>query len=125
MKKTLLIISGLFFALSVHAQDTDDPVAVGDLMIINAPTGPNFVHIHFPRKNFIIKRGGIADMKRVYSCKVVVSQIKTIDNNNTQVTLKREDGLKFFRFLPSVKADLESALLAGELKIVPPGKSAP
>ncbi|MEK6153245.1 hypothetical protein WIW50_08295 [Flavobacteriaceae bacterium 3-367] len=125
MKKALLIITSLFFALGIQAQGKDNPIAVGDIIIIQEPAGPTFKHIHFPRKNFIIKRGGIADMGRVYGCKVVVSDMMTKDNNNTQVTLKRKDGRKFFRFLPSVKADLENALQAGELKIASPKESAP
>lgn len=116
MKKVVLIM-GLFFAFGLHAQNKIDQVAVGDIMVIQEPAGGNYEHIHFPRKNFIIKRGGIADMKRVYGSKVVVSAIITKDNNNTQLTLKRRDGRKFFRYLPSVKADLENALQAGELKL--------
>ena len=117
MKKVILLITGLFFTLGIHSQGHVEHVALGDIIIINEPMGAEFKHIHFPRKNFIIKRGGIADMKRVYASKVVVSAIITKDNNNTQVTLKRLDGRKFFRFLPSVKADLESALQADELKL--------
>ncbi|RKN83175.1 hypothetical protein [Ulvibacterium marinum] len=117
MKTVVFSLVFVLAGFTALAQDTSDLIAVGDVMSINVPENGSFAHVHFPRKNLIIKRGGIADMKRVHGNKVVVTGIKTISNGNTVVTLKRKDGRKFFKFLPSVKADLENALAKGELKM--------
>lgn len=117
MKTVVFSLVFVLAGFTALAQDTSDLIAVGDVMSINVPENGSFAHVHFPRKNLIIKRGGIADMKRVHGNKVVVTGIKTISNGNTMVTLKRKDGRKFFKFLPSVKADLENALAKGELKM--------
>lgn len=117
MKTVVFSLVFVLAGFTAIAQDTSDLIAVGDVMSINVPENGSFEHIHFPRKNLIIKRGGIADMKSVHGNKVVVTGIKTIGNGNTMVTLKRKDGRKFFKFLPSVKADLENALAKGELKM--------
>lgn len=117
MKTVVLFLVFILSGFSAIAQETSDLVAVGDVMNINLPENGSFEHIHFPRKNFIIKRGGIANMKSVHGNKVMITNIKTISNGNTRVTLKRKDGRKFFNYLPSVKADLENALAKGELKM--------
>ncbi len=117
MKTVVFSLVFMLAGFTTMAKDTSDLVEIGDVMSINVPENGSFAHIHFPRKNLIIKRGGIADMKSVHGNKVVVTDIKTKGNGNTVVTLKRKNGRKFFKFLPSVKADLESALAKGELKI--------
>ncbi|MGB5821856.1 MAG: hypothetical protein WBG90_20400 [Saonia sp.] len=112
----ILVILFLFLVPNINAQDNSDLVTVGDILVINQPSGTDFKHIFFPKKNFVIKRGGIADMKSIYGKKVVVSNVKTKDNGSIEVILKPKDGRKFFKALPSVKADLKNALIQGELK---------
>ncbi len=91
-------------------------IQVNDVLVIQQPTGPDYKHIHFPRKNFIIKRGGIANMKQVAGKKVVVEAIAYDKDGSTLITLRRQDGKKFFRAFPTVKASLEDALDSGELR---------
>ncbi|MEO1012289.1 MAG: hypothetical protein AAFX53_13355 [Bacteroidota bacterium] len=113
------VVCSLIFALaafSSNAQSDSDLVQVGDVLTIGTAENGNFNHIDFPRKNLIIKRGGIANMKSVYGNVVVVTDVKSMNDGNTEVVLKRKDGRKFFRHLASVKADLENALADGELK---------
>jgi len=117
MKTVALFLACFIAGFSIMAQETDDLVSVGDIMNIGTPENGSYRHIHFPKKNFIIKRGGLADMKSVQGNEVVVTHIKTIKEGTTVVTLERKNGRKFFKYLPSVKADLENALANGELKI--------
>lgn len=91
-------------------------VQVNDVLIIQEPSGADFKHIHFPRKNFIIKRGGIANLKSLKGTKVVVDEISYAKDGATLVTVSRMDGKKFFRAFPRVTAKLESALETGELR---------
>lgn len=113
MKKTVFIVLFSIFTLQLGAQQL--PVQQGEVFIIKKPSG-DFSHINFPRKNFIIKRGGIANMKAVSGLPVVVTRIDQTIDGSTEVTLERRDGLKFFRNFRTVTADLEAALNAGELR---------
>ena len=113
-----IVLSLLLFGWYSIFPPENDPqeVQVNDVLVIQEPEGPDFKHIHFPRKNIIIKRGGIASMKLVAGKKVVVESISYDEEGNTIVTLSRMDGLKFFRVFPTVTASLESALESGELR---------
>ncbi|MEM9142896.1 MAG: hypothetical protein AAGA86_07910 [Bacteroidota bacterium] len=116
MKTVLCSLVFALVAFSANAQSNSDLVQVGDYLIIGSSDNGNFDHIHFPKKNLIIKRGGIADMKSVYGKTVVITEINSNNNGATGVVLERKDGRKFFRHLKSVTADLENALADGELK---------
>ncbi len=108
-----------FFSLSFfnYAQDSgSEPIQEGTILTIAQPASAEYQHIHFPRKNFIIKRGGIANLKSVYGKKVEVVSYTYTNEGDTQVTLKRLDGKKFFRNFSTVDAHLEDAIKAGELK---------
>lgn len=98
-------------AQSVNPQD----VKVGDVLEIGRPDTPKFKHIDFPRANFIIKKGGIADYKRVVGRTVVVTDVKEKKDGTVVVKIKKTDGKRFFNSHPVVKADLKNALESGEL----------
>ena len=115
MKKGLLIIVFAIFAFSPNAFAQTQDVQIGDIFKIENPSGQDYQHIHFPRKNFIIKRGGIADMDLVKNVEVEVVSVTYTSDSKTLITLKRTDGRRFFKALFSVKAELESALESGEL----------
>lgn len=86
------------------------------VLTINAPEGSSYEHINFPKKNFMMKRGTIVNYNALDGKKVIVKKItKTVDESS-KVNLQRADGLNFFRFYPTVKADLDKALASGELK---------
>lgn len=116
--KKLLCIS--MFALSgvIMAQDNLKKVEVGDVLVLSTPVKETYKHLDFPKKNIIIKRGAIADFNSLIGKRVVVSEVSTASDGSTKVVLKREDGLDFFRFYPSVKGDLDKALSSGELKLM-------
>lgn len=109
----------ILFVLSVsliQAQQKEQiNIQKGAVLTIEEPSASDYQHVHFPRKNFIIKRGGIADMKTVLGEKVEVINYTYTSDGSTEVTLKRLDGKKFFRKFPTIKANLEDALSAGEL----------
>ena len=112
MKKVLLFVVFAFFAISFgQAQD----VQVGDIYVIEEPSGIDYKHVMFPKRNLIIKRGGIPDMDMVKNLEVEVVGVTYTMDNKTLVTLKRTDGRRFFKALFSVKAELEGALQSGEL----------
>lgn len=110
----IIILAVLAFLLHtpLQAQETK----IGDQFIIGTPVHHSYAHIRFPRKNFIIKRGGIADIKQVSGVAVIVEAISYDGNGNTMVRLIRKDDGKFFRSYGHVNAALEKAIKKGELK---------
>ena len=97
--------------------DVPTEVRVGDVLEIGRPETNTFKHINFPRANFIIKRGGRANYKRVEGNKVVVTSIKEKKDGTTQVKIKRKDGGRFFGSHAVVAADFDEAIKSGELQV--------
>ncbi len=115
MKKTLIIVILSALTISFTTRKEAQDVQVGDLFTIEAPSAREYQFIHFPKKNIIMKRGGIADMDLVKNVEVEVVSVTYTQDSKTLVTLKRTDGGRFFKSLFSVKAELEGALESGEL----------
>lgn len=111
MKKYILFLGMFVAAMNLQAQE----VTVGDTFEIGAPESPQYEHLEFPRANFIIKRGGIADFKSVKGNKVVVTDIKEKKNGTKLFVIKRTDGNRFFGSHWQVAANIEKALESGEL----------
>ncbi|MDT0642264.1 hypothetical protein RM553_05395 [Zunongwangia sp. F363] len=115
MKKLLLIVFLLFSLNAIQAQE--NYIKAGHVVTIEEPSTPNFRHIHFPRPNFIIKRGGIVNYKREYGQQVEILAIETRKDGTRQARLRRTDGKKFFRSQSTVLADIDEAIAAGEISL--------
>ncbi|MER3373767.1 MAG: hypothetical protein RIM83_03935 [Allomuricauda sp.] len=111
MNKYILVVAFMIGALSLNAQE----VSVGDVFEIGTPDAPQYEHIDFPRANFIIKRGGIANYKRVEGNKVVVTSVKEKKDGTLKVRIKRIDGNRFFGSHWQVAANFREAVASGEL----------
>ncbi len=115
--KKILIIAFLVF-LTTNAQESNvkqTNATVGDELVIGAPSSQEFEHIHFPKTNFIIKKGGIANYKALTGKTVIITNVDT-SNGKNMVTVKRKDGLKFFNRIATVKINLDKAISSGEIK---------
>lgn len=111
----------LFFSVSVLNAQSDvkqmtSDIEVGDVLEIGKPEANTYKHIDFPRANFIIKRGGIANYKSVQGEKIVVTSIKEKKDGTTQIKFKRNDGGRFFGSHKFIAADVNDALESGELE---------
>lgn len=119
MKQIMLALMFVMTTAMVKAQTNQNvefqKVEVGDVFEIGRPEAPTYKHIDFPRANFIIKKGGIANYKTVEGNKVVVTSVKTAKDGTLKVKIKRTDGRKFFNSHTVVSADIQSALQSGEL----------
>ncbi|MDO6819552.1 MULTISPECIES: hypothetical protein [Zobellia] len=109
----------LFSASLLHAQDevkiqTSD-VQIGDVLEIGTPETRAYKHIDFPRANFIIKRGGLANYKALKGDRVVVTSVESNKDGSTKIKIKRKDGGRFFGSHTVVSADISNALATGEL----------
>lgn len=112
-------IALLFSASMLHAQDNTNissSVNVGDVFEIGKPETNKFKHINFPRENFIIKRGGIANYRRAHGEEVVVTAVKEKKDGTTEIKIKRNDGGRFFNSHTVVTADFKEAINSGELQ---------
>jgi len=112
-------IAFLFSVSVLNAQDgitKDSNVDVGDVFEIGKPEANKYKHIDFPRENFIIKRGGIANYKRAEGEKVVVTAVKEKKDGTTQIKFKKTDGGRFFGSHTVVAADYHEAISSGELQ---------
>lgn len=119
MRRIVLAVLFVVATTSIYAQDSKSAeIKVGDVLEIGRPDSPTFQHIDFPRPNFIIKKGGIANYKSVEGNKVVVTAIREKRDGTLQVKIKRTDGRRFFNSHSVVAADLDSALKSGELSVL-------
>ncbi|WP_349352256.1 MULTISPECIES: hypothetical protein [unclassified Flagellimonas] len=119
MRKIILALLFVVATTNINAQNANpQDIKVGDVLEIGKPDTPKFKHIDFPRANFIIKKGGIANYKTVVGNKVVVTDIKEKKDGTVVVKIKKTDGKRFFNSHPVVKADLKDALESGELSVL-------
>jgi hypothetical protein len=119
MKKSILFLAALCLTLAstITAQEKyDDMVNVGDELLIGSPSDANYKFIAMPRKNFIIKKGGIANMNSIVNNKVVITRKTYGKNDEVVVTFKKANGGKFFNAYRTLKADLNGAISNGELR---------
>ena len=115
--RILVFISILAFLLplgTANAQQTQ--VTEGMVLELVKPDG-DFQHLQVPRKNFIIKQGGIANMHALNGNHVVVEEVQQLGDQHT-VVVRRLDGRKFFRVYPTLTAHWPEALQSGELRPV-------
>lgn len=116
MRRLLLIAFLIMSGLTIQAQETQN-IEVGTIVTIEKPSTTDFNYIHFPRKNFIIKKGGIVNYHREFGEKVEIIALETKKDGTRQARLKRTDGRKFFQSHASVWADIDQAIEAGEIRI--------
>ena len=115
----------IIFLLSVgllSAQDDEVPVglevSVGDVLERGRLKSTQYRYIDFPKANFIIKKGGIADFKLLVGEKVKVVSIKEQRDGHTKIKIKRADGRRFFGSHALIGAEFEGAMESGELFVV-------
>ncbi|WP_111309451.1 hypothetical protein [Confluentibacter sediminis] len=113
----LFFAFGLSFANNQPLENQNEP-KVGDVLIINQPSGSKYNYIFFPKLNFIVKKGGLSNYKSVHGNHVIVKEVETKPNGKTYVHLEKKDNTDFFGFLKTVKANYEKSLHAGEISIV-------
>ncbi len=114
MKKIAIFIALVFSVGLMQAQESSTIVEKGEVLTLGKASATGYKHINFPRKNFIIKRGALANFNALNGDKVVVQDVFT-ENGLTKIILLRKNGNKFFRFWTSVEANLDKAIANGEL----------
>ncbi len=113
--KTIFLFLILALPLNVIGQEEYQEIKVGETLTIQNPENYDYSHINFPKANFIIKKQGVANYKKLKGTEVVISEIISQNENENKVILKRKDGQKFFGSFASVSAHVDKAMAAGEL----------
>jgi len=116
MKNNILYLVFAFFMTGImYSQSATSDVSAGDIFLIGKADANNYKHINFPRPNFIIKKGGIANYKNIQGEKVVITSIKEKNNGKLVVTIKLLKPRKFFNSHKYVTADINKAIKSKEL----------
>ncbi len=99
----------------MYAQNTDSNVKIGDVFFIGEVDHNTYEYINFPRPNFIIKRGGIANYKNVRGRKVEVTSIKEKKDGSLVATIQLTSKKAFFNSHKYVTVKIVEAIRAKEL----------
>lgn len=113
--QAILVIFALLLPVS-GALAQQAPIDEGAVLEIVKPEG-EFQHLKVPRKNIIIKQGGIANMYALDGSLVVVEAVQQLGEQH-KVVVKRKDGRRFFRRYRTLTAYWPEALESGELRRV-------
>ncbi|MEB8328566.1 hypothetical protein OO009_04295 [Flavobacteriaceae bacterium KMM 6897] len=116
MRAILLAILLFCSTNTLLGQENEYRISKGNIYRLSEPVGHTYKHIDFPRRNIIIKRGAIADYNALIGMEIVVKDLVENPDGSTTAILERKDGHPFFRFFQTVEANLEKALVSGELK---------
>lgn len=116
MKRIFFLFVSLCATIGMYAQeDFSNLVKIGDQLTISGPSSSSYKFIDVPRKNFIIKRGGLANIGSLQNVKVTITKISY--GKNTVIRFKKSSGGKFFASYRTLTADLNGAMNSGELEI--------
>lgn len=105
----------VFFSSIVYAQSSNSDISVGAIYTIGE--ADHYKHINFPRNNFIIKNGGIANYNKVKGKTVEVTSINEKKNGTLVATIKLTSEKKFFNSHKYVTVNINEAINNKELLI--------
>ncbi|MGJ8715028.1 MAG: hypothetical protein ACSHXG_08000 [Maribacter stanieri] len=112
MKYTIVLLAFLMFSTSSFSQNEVSNLKPGDILFISKDGNTPFQHLYFPKTNFIIKRGAIANYKGLNGMHV---KIESLTNDYIARIVPVNDS-KFFNKFSYVNANLKNALNDEELK---------
>ena len=115
MSTKYVVIFALFAFIGHNAYAQEAQLSLDDMAAewtLNMDEFNTFKHVKLPKKNFIIKKGGIPNYKSLKGLKL---KIKSKSNAEDQYYLVRSDGGKFFNKYKTICVDLSEAINSGEL----------
>jgi len=116
MKKVVVLTFLLiFFSGSIYSQNTDTNIKVGTVFTIAEVANNNYTHINFPKANFILKKGGIANYETIKGEKVEVTSIKENAKGTLIATIKLTSKRYFFNSHKYVTVAIDEAIANKEL----------
>lgn len=113
--KIILTVFISLFCSVIYAQSADMKINIGDTFMISEVQDNNYEHIHFPKENFIRKKGGLPNYENIVGQKVEVTSIKKKDDGSVIATVKLASGKSFFNSHKYITIDLKEAIDNREL----------
>jgi hypothetical protein len=104
-----------FLSGTLYAQSVDSEIRVGDVFTIGVADNNNYKHINFPRPNFIIKKGGIANYKNIIGKKIEIISIKEEKEGSKIATIRLTSKHSFFNSHKYLDVHIEEAIANKEL----------
>ena len=105
-----------FFATTLmFSQNSTSEYNTGDVFTIAKVNQDNYKHIKFPRANFIIKKGGLANYNNVVGEKVEITSVDERKNGKRMATVKLVESRRFFNSHKYVTVDIDKAIENKEL----------
>lgn len=119
MKNINLSLIVAFFATALmFSQNSTSNYDTGDVFTIGKADYDNYKYINFPRANFIIKKGGLANYNNIVGEKVEITSIDEKNNGKPIATIKLVEKRRFFNSHKYVTVDIDKALENKELSKV-------
>ena len=116
MKTTINGLLIFLFALGLHAQIKVPVVNIGDELKIATVPSNDYEYIEVPRKNIILKRGGILNFSKFSNSTVIIKDL-VYEKETAYAIIERADKRRFFKAFRTLTVDIEAALEAGELTL--------
>lgn len=115
----LLLTFSFSFANNPNSSDLNqNEPKVGDILLINSTSNIKYNHIDLPKLNIIAKRGHAANYKSIHGNRVVVTEIMSSKNGETEIRFENENKSLFFRYLKNIEANYYKSIDSGELSKV-------
>ena len=111
----LIVFLCSVFSSVTYSQHSKAIVKVGDTFIIGETNNDKYTHIHFPKANFIIKKGGIANFNAIQGKKVKVTSIQEDKNGDLIAKIKLNSENYFFNSHKYVTVNIIKAIKEEEL----------
>ncbi len=116
--KILTSVLAFFISIFIYSQSSTSDFKAGNVFLIGNVKYNKYKHINFPRANFIIKKGGMADYKNIKGKKVIITSIDENSNGERIATIKLVELRKFFNSHAYVTVDIKKAIKNKELLMV-------
>lgn len=116
MRTFLIILLVLLSFQWVQGQQSAEEPKVGEILVVGPYYGIEYDHIHFPKLNLVLKRGGLGNWTSLRGTKVFVKEKYQNSDGETFAVLERTDGRRFLKVIPSVTTSFKQALESGELR---------
>ncbi|MET1258831.1 hypothetical protein ABV409_05795 [Flagellimonas sp. DF-77] len=116
MKTTINGLLIFLFAIGLHAQNKVPVVNIGDELKIASVPSNDYEYIEVPRKNIIMKRGGILNFSKFRNSSVIIKDL-VYEKETSYAIIERTDKRRFFKAFRTLTVDIEGALEAGELTL--------
>ena len=117
MKKAIILSCLVVFTITLSSFYTYSiqDISVGDELTISEPSSSSYAYIHFPKKNFILKKGGTLNFKSLKGTKVIVTEISKSKSGDILIKVMKKNGGSFLNTLKTLNIEYDKAIKNSEV----------